>query len=136
MNFLSRLNRSSSNLFSIKGFLPVRVYCRFVDNALCKRFQVTGRVLFFLPFFFIFNNDLIRDLSPSICLFADDCVITHSIHFYSDALSLQDDLNTMHSWCSNWHLFFNIDQYCYILLSRSRGFTHNSRFFSDSLLPP
>lgn len=101
---LSHLNLLPGNLFWIhQAFLSNCLQCCYVNNTLSKCCTVTssvpqgsGLALLFLIFI---------DLSTNLSSIAYDCVIYYNIRSPSDALSLQDDLDSI-SWCSTWLLSF------------------------------
>ena len=63
---------------------------------------VLGPVLFL-----IFINDLLDNIRPSVCLFADDCVLYRNIHSLQDCLILQEDLTSLGQWEADWQMKFN-----------------------------
>ena len=65
--------------------------------------SVLGLVLF--P---IFINDLSENIRSSIPLFADDCVLYRNIKYPMDCQILQDDLNSLVKWETDWRMKFNI----------------------------
>ena len=71
--------------------------------------SVLGPVLFLL-----YINDIITDIHSQIRLFADDCLIYHSINTPNDHHILQRDLNTLTAWAKRWQMEFNISK-CKIL---------------------
>ncbi|MCY3928347.1 MAG: reverse transcriptase family protein [Acidobacteria bacterium] len=57
--------------------------------------------------FLIYINDIITDIHSKIRLFADDCLVYHSINSYNDHQILQRDLNTLTAWSlkdGKWNL--------------------------------
>ncbi len=76
---------------------------------------VLGPLLFLLSI-----NDLPLNITSSVRLFADDCVMYREIIHNFDAQQLQQDLNTLSTWQDNWKLRFNPDK-CHVLkITRSR----------------
>ena len=68
--------------------------------------SVLGPVLFL-----IFINDLPDNISlirSSVCLFAEDCVLYRNIKSLIDCQILQDDLNSLVQWETDWQMKFNI----------------------------
>ena len=65
--------------------------------------SVLGTVLFL-----IFINDLPKNIRPSVRLFADDCVLYRNIKFPTDCQILQDDLNNLTQWETDWQMKFNV----------------------------
>jgi len=71
-----------------------------------------GTVLGPLMFLLQYNtNDINENISSTIRLFADDCVIYDSVE---DLLCLQRDLHTIYSWANKWQIKLNIDK-CVVL---------------------
>ena len=65
--------------------------------------SVLGPVLFF-----IFINDLPENIRSSIRLFADDCVLYRNIKSSMDCQILQDDLNSLAQWETDWQMKSNV----------------------------
>ena len=65
--------------------------------------SVLGPVLFL-----IFINDLLDNIRSSVCLFADDCVLYRNIKTLTDCQILQDDLNSLGQWETDWQMKFNV----------------------------
>ena len=64
--------------------------------------------------FLIYINDLPLNINSEVRLFADDCVMYHTITNDQDADTLQQDLHTLTQWQDNWQLKFNPDK-CHVL---------------------
>lgn len=69
--------------------------------------------------FLIYINDLPSNISSSICLFADDCVLYGPLTLYAYVECLQSDLNNISPWCKPWHMELNITK-CKVM-RRSRN---------------
>ena len=65
--------------------------------------SVLGPVLFL-----IFINDLPDNIRSSVRLFADDCVLYRNIKSPIDFQILQDDLNSLAQWETDWQMKFNV----------------------------
>ena len=65
--------------------------------------SVLGPVLFL-----IFINDLPDNIRSSVRLFADDCVLYKNIKTPTDCQILQDDLNSLGQWETDWQMKFNV----------------------------
>ena len=65
--------------------------------------SVLGPVLFL-----IFINDLPENIRSSVRLFADDCVLYRNIKSPIDCQILQDDLNSLAQWETDWQMKFNV----------------------------
>ena len=66
-----------------------------------------GSVLGLVPFL-IFINDLPDNIRSSVRLFADDCVLYRNIKSPIDYQILQDDLNSLSQWETDWQMKFNV----------------------------
>ena len=58
--------------------------------------------------FLIFINDLPDNIRSSVHLFADDCVLYRNIEYPIDCQILQDDLNSLSQWETDWQMKFNV----------------------------
>ena len=58
--------------------------------------------------FLIFINDLPDNIRSSVRLFADDCVLYRNIKTLTDCQILQDDLNSLGQWETDWQMKFNV----------------------------
>ena len=67
--------------------------------------SVLGPVLFL-----IFINDLLENIRSSVRLFADDCVLYRNIESPMDCQILQDDLNSLAQWETDWQIFYEIQR--------------------------
>lgn len=70
--------------------------------------------------FLIYINDLPTNISSSISLFADDCVIYKEISSDSDAIALQSDVDRVLQWCELWQMKLNINKCKSMRVSRSK----------------
>ena len=58
--------------------------------------------------FLIFINDLPDNIRSSVRLFADDCVLYRNINSLTDCQILQEDLNSLAQWETDWQMKFNV----------------------------
>ena len=65
--------------------------------------------------FLSYINDITTNITSSIRLFADDCVLYHVIHSEQDHCHLQQDLNYIIQWTKQWQMSLNINK-CVILI--------------------
>ena len=65
--------------------------------------SVLGPVLFL-----IFINDLPENIRSSVRLFADDCFLYRNIESPMACQTLQDDLNSLAQWETDWQMKFNV----------------------------
>ena len=75
--------------------------------------SVLGPVLFL-----IFINDLPDNIRSSVRLFADDCVLYRNIKSPIDCQILQDDLNSLSQWETNWQMKFNVAKCHFMRVTR------------------
>ena len=63
-------------------------------------------------------NNLPDTVTSQVRLFADDCLLYRQINKNEDHLSLQQDLNALEKWASEWGMKFNAKK-CYIMSIRN-----------------
>ena len=61
----------------------------------------------FTLMFLIYINDIGKNLSCCLRLFADDCLLYHVITSEEDCAKLQHDLNTIYKWSCTWQMKFS-----------------------------
>ena len=81
--------------------------------------SVLGPVLFL-----IFINDLPENIRSSVRLFADDCVLYRNIESPMDCQILQDDLNSLTQWETDWQMKFNVAKCHSMRVTRHPPDTH------------
>ena len=64
--------------------------------------------------FLIYNNDLPDNITSTVRLFADDCVLYRIIMNAFGAKELQKDLDRLTEWAKIWLMIFNADK-CFVL---------------------
>ena len=73
--------------------------------------------------FLLYINDINNNVSSSLRLFADGCIIYRTIKSEQDHLQLQQDLHTVNEWSQRWKMCFNVSKCvvlrCYKILSPS-----------------
>ena len=76
--------------------------------------------------FLLFINDIGDNITSTIKLFADDCLLFRTIKSSQDTPKLQEDLNNITEWSNQWQMQFNAKK-CYTLrVHRKRSpITHN-----------
>ncbi len=95
----------------IEGWLTSRTQTVVVDGAESAEAKVTsgvpqGTVLGPL-LFLLYINDIGENVTSTIKLFADDCLLYRVIKDRSDAQNLQSDLETVTNWSRKWQMSFN-----------------------------
>ena len=68
--------------------------------------SVLGPVLFLM-----YIDDIGLDIHSEARLFADDILLYQPIRTPDDHMHLQEDLNTLTKWMSDWKMMFNISKY-------------------------
>ena len=61
----------------------------------------------FLFLFLLYINDITKDISSDIHLFADDCILYRVIRTQSDCIALQADIDRLYSWVTRWQMQSN-----------------------------
>ena len=63
------------------------------------------------PFLFnLYLNDLVEGINSEILLYADNTKLYKAIKAAANAQSLQEDLDKLNSWMSNWLMEINMDK--------------------------
>ena len=70
-----------------------------------------GAVLCLLMFL-LYINDINKNISSPIRLFADNCVIYQTISIDNDTILLQRNLDEISNWVHLWQMKFNISKCC------------------------
>ena len=74
--------------------------------------------------FLIYINDISIDVSSSLRLFADDCLLYRIISSPDDCANLQNDLNKVYNWSCSWQMKFNVDKCVALKCCRSNSPIH------------
>ena len=103
----------SKNIFSIVFTTSAS---RVPHPPVCISARGTTRQCAWSPFlFFLYVNDLPNNIDfSSTFLFADDTKLMKSPGCFNDSFSLQEDIDSLQSWCSKWKLSFNINKCSYM----------------------
>ena len=107
-------------LLCISNFLTQRKMCVVVGGEKSRHVEVgsgvpQGTVLG--PLLFLCHiNDLLERVDSQIRLFADDCLLYRPINSMKDHQILQQDLNNLQKWATDWGMKFNAKK-CYLLSS-------------------
>ena len=69
--------------------------------------------------FLLYINDIDENISSTVRLFTDDCVVYRIIDTLQDSLCLQRDLNTVSNWTEKWQMQLNTDKCVLLRCTRS-----------------
>uniref|UniRef100_A0A131YPE6 Endonuclease/reverse transcriptase n=1 Tax=Rhipicephalus appendiculatus TaxID=34631 RepID=A0A131YPE6_RHIAP len=135
---LACLNLDTHVLSWIECFLTNRSQHTVIDNIQSSSSSVLsgvpqGSVLGPL-LFLIFINDIPANISSSIRLFADDCVLYRRISSTNDQLILQEDLNKIVNWCSVWLMSLNVSKCKFMCVTRKHTTLNYQYFLKSSAL--
>ena len=92
------------------------------DVAPVKSGVPQGTVLGLL-IFLVYINDINENITSSIRLFADDCVIYKTVTSMQGAEQLQDDLSKiilLYEWTNKWQMKLNVDKCAILRCTRSQ----------------
>ena len=81
--------------------------------------------------FLIYINDIGKNLSCCMRLFADDCLLYHIITSEEDCAKLQHDLNTIYKWSCTWQMKFNLSKCVTLKCYRSSSPIEIDYFIND-----
>jgi len=70
--------------------------------------------------FLLYINDIDTNITSSIRLFANDCVLYKVIKSSQDHLLLQQDLNNLVQWADTWQMKLNIEKCVTMTCTRPR----------------
>lgn len=71
--------------------------------------------------FLLYVNDLPSNVTSTVRLFADDCLMYRTIHTIEDQTALQKDLDSLVQWCEKWGMRFNASKCEVLRISRKRN---------------
>lgn len=64
--------------------------------------------------FLLYINDITNHVDVNIRLFADDCVLYHTIKTQDDQIKLNNSLYKVAQWCSDWQMVLNAEKTVYM----------------------
>jgi Reverse transcriptase (RNA-dependent DNA polymerase)/Endonuclease-reverse transcriptase len=133
---LSTVGFGGEILAWLRSFLVGRVQCVSCSGHLSNTSVVTsgvpqGSILGPL-LFLLYIHDMPNVISPgtSILFYADDCKVFRPIFNNTDRVTLQNDLNQLLIWSSDWQLPFNVKKCC-VLNVGSHSIAHE--YFINNL---
>ena len=71
--------------------------------------------------FLLYINDISENISSSIRLFADDCIVFRSISNNDDTTLLQKDLDEISNWAHVWQMKFNVSKCVLLRVTRNHS---------------
>ena len=102
----------------IRGFLTDRKQAVVVGGNRSKYSPVTSgvpqRSVLGPVLFLMYINDIGLLTNSTVKLFADDCLIYRVIKSASDVKILQEDLDQLIRWASDWQMAFNVTK-CHVM---------------------
>ena len=127
---LSHYGVKGKTLDWVRAFLSDRKQQVVVGGSQSKWSDVTsgvpqGSVLGPL-LFLVYINDITKNITGEIRLFADDSILYQEISSAADQLSLQKDIDTLVKWADTWQMAFNVKK-CGILsiTNKKNRLTHD-----------
>ena len=78
--------------------------------------------------FILYINDIVNNISSTIRLFADDCLLYRLIDTERDAVALQNDLDTLTGWSYEWQMKFNPSKCSLLRLTTKRKGIINGKY--------
>jgi ribonuclease P/MRP protein subunit RPP40 len=115
----------NNTLSWVSNFLNDRLQQFVIDGESSNLSKVTSGVpqgtVLGPTLFLLFINDIATNISSSIRLFADDCVVYTPIRSKDDHCLLQNDLNTLVNWSTTWQMQFNIDKCAIMNITTKRN---------------
>lgn len=135
---ITSLNLDSSTTSWIRNFLSSRKQFTVVNDHSSPFSDVLsgvpqGSVLGPL-LFLIYINDLPSNITSTIRLFADDCIIYRKILSSSDHLALQSDLDHITAWCTSWQMSLNTEKCKLITFSRKKSVSSSNYLLNNTLV--
>lgn len=70
--------------------------------------------------FLVYINDITTNINCKIKLFADDRIIYREIKKDQDHYSLNESLNTITKWCSDWQMKINVKKSAFMMITRKK----------------
>lgn len=72
-------------------------------------------------FFLLYINDIMNDLSVSVKLYADDCVLYTKVSTAGDQIRLNNQFNKVVSWCQEWQMSINYNKTVYMKITLKKN---------------
>jgi hypothetical protein len=84
--------------------------------------------------FLIYINDITKEISCNIRLFADDCILYKEIKNQEDSILLQRDLDKLVKWSEQWQMRFNVKKCSIMQISNKRNKTGYNYTMNNTIL--
>ena len=105
-----------------------------VSSKLPVKFGVPQGTVLGPLMFLLYINDIDENISSTVRLFADDCVMYRIIDSLEDSLCLQRDLSTILNWTKKWQMQLNIDKCVVLRCTRSTSSINYDYNLNDETL--
>ena len=84
--------------------------------------------------FLLYINDISENISSTIRLFADDCIVHRQIINSDDTDMLQKDLDEISNWACKWQLKFNVSKCVLLRVTRNHSQFTNSYILNNQTI--
>ena len=84
--------------------------------------------------FLLYMNDVSENISSSIRLFADDCIIYCSISNNDDTTLLQKDLDEISNWAHVWQMKFNVSKCVLLRVTRDHSLFTSTHILNNETI--
>ena len=84
--------------------------------------------------FLLYINDISENISSTIRLFADDCIVYRPIINSDDTNMLQKDLDEISNWACKWQLKFNVSKCVLLRVTRNHSQFTNSYILNNQTI--
>ena len=113
----------------LRTYLTCRTQRVVVDGRASQEVPVLsgvpqGTVLWPLMFL-TYINDINRDISGTIKLFANDALLFQQIRSDADCVSLQKDLDNLNSWARRWRMQLNASKCRVLQVTKKEVYYHS-----------
>ena len=85
--------------------------------------------------FLCYINDISKNLTSTIRLYADDTLIYRTICNEQDVIALQNDLNTITQWSQDWQMTFNPKKSECLRITNKIYYISSAYYLQNSQIP-
>ena len=122
----------------IESFLAARQQKVVVNGETSSLSPVTSGVpqgMVLAPLLFLcYINDITKDISSKIKLYADDVLIYNIINSEEDCIKLQNDLNTLNAWAVTWKMYFNPTKCEFLRVTNKKNIIKFQYFIQNNII--